>query len=115
MIYHITTRRKWNEAIRKGSYQADTLLSEGFIHCSDLHQLTHVANERFSENEDLIILFITEESVQHEIRYENLEGGSELFPHIYGPLSTTAVIQVANFPPSKDGTFILPPETSTLL
>jgi uncharacterized protein (DUF952 family) len=30
--------------------------------------------------------------VEPEIRYENLEGGDELFPHIYGRLDRAAVL-----------------------
>jgi len=43
------------------------------------------------------------------VKYENLEGGQKLFPHVYGPIPCNAVIEVLQFPPSDDGTFSLPP------
>ena len=39
---------------------------------------------------------------------ENLEGGSELYPHIYGPLPMAVVSAVHLFVPRADGTFSLP-------
>jgi uncharacterized protein (DUF952 family) len=45
--------------------------------------------------------------VKPEIRYENLEGGANLFPHIYGALALDAVVAVHDFPPGEDGSFEL--------
>jgi uncharacterized protein (DUF952 family) len=36
---------------------------------------------------------------------ENLEGGSELYPHVYGPLKMSDVIRVHPFPCDDDGKF----------
>ena len=56
MIFHIATRDAWDEAARAGSYRADTLETEGFIHCSEAHQVAEVANIRFRGREDLVLL-----------------------------------------------------------
>jgi len=53
----------------------------------------------------LLLLTIDTDKVGPEIRYENLEGGSQLFPHIYGPLPVRAVMNVTPMVPSPDGTF----------
>jgi len=42
------------------------------------------------------------------VRYENLEGGNELFPHIYGPLPLEAISEALPFEPKPDGYFKLP-------
>ena len=34
-------------------------------------------------------------------RYENLEGGTQLYPHIYGPLNLDAVVRATPFRPAK--------------
>lgn len=39
---------------------------------------------------------------------ENLEGGVEQFPHIYGPLPMTAVVKAHAFPCRADEGFDLP-------
>ena len=39
---------------------------------------------------------------------ENDQRTASLFPHIYGPLNVSAVIQVMDFAPEADGKFKLP-------
>ena len=107
-LLHIAIRDEWENAKASGSYQADTLGSEGFIHCSKPHQLITVANFRFRGRTDLVLLHLDRAKVEAEIREENLEGGEELFPHIYGPLNLDAVIDVFDFQPQTDGSFVLP-------
>jgi len=40
------------------------------------------------------------------VRYENLEGGEQLFPHVYGAIPVTAIVDVVPFKPVDDGTFV---------
>lgn len=107
-IYHITTRKEWTQAQESGVYKGDTLQIEGFIHCSTREQFIQVANLRFTSRQDLILLCINPDRIDAVIRYENLEGGTDLYPHIYGPLNTTAVLQAIEFHPSADGIFQRP-------
>jgi prephenate dehydrogenase len=106
-IFHITTRAAWDEAVAAGRYTADSLQTEGFIHCSQAEQVTWVANTRFRDRTDLVLLHVDEAAVGAEIRRENLEGGTTLFPHIYGPLPVSAVVDVTPMVPAADGTFDL--------
>ncbi|MHC5729338.1 MAG: DUF952 domain-containing protein, partial [Nostoc sp.] len=46
-ILHITKRQQWEQAKDLGSYRADSLDSEGFIHCSKSTQIVKVANTFF--------------------------------------------------------------------
>jgi uncharacterized protein (DUF952 family) len=104
-IFHITTASAWDEARACGAYTADSLATEGFIHCSEAHQLVWVANLRFRGRHDLVLLRIDEAQLGVEVRRENLEGGTWLFPHVYGPIAVTAVVAVTPFMPSSDGRF----------
>jgi uncharacterized protein (DUF952 family) len=106
-IFHITTRAAWDDAQTAGSYTADSLTTEGFIHCSQAEQVAWVANTRFRGRTDLVLLCVDEAAVGAEVRRENLEGGTTLFPHIYGPLPVRAVMDVTPMTPSPDGTFDL--------
>ena len=54
-----------------------------------------------------MLLHVDEAAVGAEVRRENLEGGTTLFPHIYGPLPVRAVMDVTPMTPSPDGTFEL--------
>ena len=108
IIFHIAEREAWHGAQVKQSYQPEMFPAEGFIHCSTSAQVLQVANIRFRDRRDLLLLSIDTDKVEAEIRYENLEGGEQLFPHIYGELPTDAVVRVAEFQPGADGAFELP-------
>src|SRR5512135_3559896 len=104
MIFHITTREAWDEAARAGQYRPPTLETEGFIHCSEARQVAEVANVRFRGREDLVLLWIDEEKVRAEIRYEQALDAGDSFPHIYGPLNTDAVARATDYR-EEDGSF----------
>jgi uncharacterized protein (DUF952 family) len=105
VIYHLTTQDAWAPALSSGLYTADTLATEGFIHCSDATQVPWVANTRFTGRTDLLLLVIDPAQLKAEVRYENLEGGEPRFPHVYGPISTGAVLRVSPYVPGADGRF----------
>lgn len=93
----------WQDAKRTGEYRADTLSSQGFIHCSTPGQLIGVANLFYKGRSDLVLLSIDSKRVKAEIRYERV--GEIHYPHIYGPLNIDAVIKVQQFRPNPHGTF----------
>jgi uncharacterized protein (DUF952 family) len=107
-IYHITSLSEWQRAQAAGSYRADSLASAGFIHCSTREQVLAVASRFYAGQTGLVLLRIAAERLTAPLRYENLEGGETLFPHIYGPLDLEAVEEALPFPPQADGSFIFP-------
>jgi uncharacterized protein (DUF952 family) len=115
-IFHIAEVSGWTEARADGMYRRSTLgktLDElGFIHCSRREQVELVANAVYRGHRDLILLVIDPEKVRAEIREENLDGGLDLFPHIYGPLNTDAVTDVLPFAPGAYGHFVMPTSAS---
>ena len=107
-IYHIALSTDWKKAKDNTDfYQCESLQTEGFIHCSTREQIIPVANRFYKGMEGLILLKIDDDKVEAEIKYENLEGGDELFPHIYGTLNLDAVIMESEFTPEADGYFTL--------
>jgi len=107
-IYHITSRAEIEEASKVGHYLPKNFDQDTFIHCSYPHQISTVANFLFRGRDDLVLLKIDRERLSCEVIDENLEGGPEKFPHIYGPLPLDAVSEVLKFPPREDGTFQFP-------
>src|SRR5882757_6106255 len=105
IIFHISKRESWDAAQAAGSYQAEMFPVDGFIHCSTDAQVVQVADARFRGQTGLVLLCVDTTRVAAEIRYENLEGGQQLFPHIYGEINNDAVVQVAEFEPHTGGTF----------
>lgn len=91
MIYHITHLADW-EAIGKGFYCPSSLATEGFIHCSSHGQLLETAKRYYAGANDLVVLHIEPSRTKAELVWENTVGGSEDFPHLYGPLEHDAVV-----------------------
>lgn len=104
-IYHITTTVEWEQAQQLGHYRADSLRLEGFVHCSEAHQVVRVANFIFRGVQGLVLLHVDTDRLRARLVYENLDGGDELFPHVYGPIALEAVSRVTPFEPGDDGGF----------
>jgi uncharacterized protein (DUF952 family) len=106
VILHICQRKDWQVAQEIGSYLADSLESEGFIHCSSVEQVAGVANTIFKGLENLVLLHIAVDKLWAELRWEEVEG--EVFPHIYGPINLDAVMTAEKFTAEKDNIFRYP-------
>lgn len=92
MIYHITSIANWEKAKSLGYYEGETLASEGFLHASYEHQLKGVRERYYKHKKNLILLHIQEDKVDAEIKNEESPTLNERFPHIYGRLNLSAVI-----------------------
>jgi uncharacterized protein (DUF952 family) len=108
-IYHITSRTSWSAALALEVYTADSLASQGFIHCSKADQILGVANAIYRGETGLVLLEIDLAALRPEVRWEpGTDKPDELFPHIYGPLNLEAVVRLLDFPSGPDGLFTLP-------
>ena len=92
LLLHIAEKASW-EAASDGAYRPALFETEGFVHCSEPEQVEAVANRLFRERTDLVLLLIDEERLAAPVRRENLEGGEERFPHVYGPIEREAPIR----------------------
>jgi uncharacterized protein (DUF952 family) len=97
VIFHITTRDEADRARAAGEYEPAAFAHEGFIHCSYRHQVTGVANRLFRGRTGLVLFEIDPAKLACRVVDENLEGGTELYPHIYGRLPMSAVVAVHPF------------------
>jgi uncharacterized protein (DUF952 family) len=91
-IFHITDKKTWKAAKNSPEYLGDTLTTDGFIHCCTSEKIEEVLIKWFKGKENLVLLELDTDVLLAPLKYENLEGGDELFPHIYGPINTNAVI-----------------------
>ena len=95
-ILHIASGSDWQAAMKCGEYRLSTrgrtLEEEGFIHCADADQVLRIADAVYGDvDEALVVLEVSTDALNAEVRYESLDGGTELFPHIYGVLPVHAV------------------------
>jgi uncharacterized protein (DUF952 family) len=107
-VFHITERGSFAVALESGAYEAESLQSEGFIHCSTRAQILRSAARFFGGRSGLVLLCIEAERVASLLRYEAADG--EAFPHCYGPIPLEAILAVIDFPCRPDGSFELPQE-----
>ena len=94
IIYHVTSEKEWKEAQSKGNYEAPSLATEGFIHCSEEGQVKGVLERYFKGREDLVKLVIDTNKLKHRLQYDTAPSMGEAFPHVYGPINLDAVIEV---------------------
>jgi len=97
-ILHVTTAQAWAAAQREGSYTTSTrgrtLAQEGFIHCSQPHQVEDVRSRWFAGVPDLLLLEVDTDRLSAPWRVEEVAGTGESFPHVYGPIDLDAVVAV---------------------
>lgn len=116
MIYHITSMMAWVKARERGDYRAESLETEGFIHCSTEEQVVPVAENFFKGQEGLLLLVIEPEYLTSDLKWEPPAGGTpppgvpvgDLFPHIYGPINLEAVVRVFDLQAQPDGKYSFP-------
>lgn len=109
MIYHIVSAESWQSAQAAGVYSAESLTTEGFIHFSTRAQVIATANRYYHGHSDLLLLAVDVAALRADLVYENTTGGSEPFPHLYGPLNLDAVRHVWPLVPAPDGRFAWSP------
>ncbi|WP_131737272.1 DUF952 domain-containing protein [Actinomadura roseirufa] len=106
-LLHIAERHHWEAARDSGvSYTMSTLGrtldEEGFIHCSsDMAQVDGVLGRFYTgvDRADLVLLVIDADALGSPVRHE--PAGDELFPHVYGPIPVSAVIDARPLPGTR--------------
>ena len=104
-VFHIAHRDDWNAAAPE--YRIKSLQTDGFIHCSDARQVIPVVNRFYKGQEGLVLLAIDTSMLQANLRYDEVLGEEERFPHLYGALNRDAVIAERALRPGSDGSFEL--------
>ncbi len=97
IIIHIVDSDKWEKSKHNTQYFGDILKTQGFIHCCFPEQVDDVLKIWFPEREDLVFLEIDSEKLSSHLEFENLDGGEEKFPHVYGPIDHDAIVSWYTF------------------
>ena len=93
-IYHVTTKKEWEQAEIQNEYKPAGYEQDGFIHCSTERQVAGVLERFFQGQTNLVKLKIEKAKVDRPVLFELAEDLNELFPHIYGPLNLNSVVDV---------------------
>ena len=93
LIYHIVLPEVWEKFKDEYEYEAESLASEGFIHCSYRNQLDAVLQRYYSGAEKVLILHINPHLLKSELVAEP-STAREIYPHIYGTINKSAIVNV---------------------
>ena len=108
LIFKIVPTNLWREAEAKGVFAGSPVdLADGFIHFSTADQARETAEKHFAGQKDLLLAAIDPTKLGETLRYEVSRGGA-LFPHLYAPLTFTAVAWVKPLPLGEDSRHIFP-------
>lgn len=90
-MYILHSVKKSDFDINKKYYGNESINKFGFIHCSDIDTYYLVAPNFKEEKEGRLLLVIDTNSVTAPIKWEENYGVK--FPHIYGLLNTSSVVE----------------------
>jgi uncharacterized protein (DUF952 family) len=97
LIFHLAEPEAW--AASDEAYRPPSIETEGFVHCSTRDQLLGVATAFYPGRDDLVLLTIDTGLLDEAtLVYEDLYDHGDVFPHVYGPLPTSAVVSAEPYP-----------------
>ena len=103
LIYKVLKRTIWSAAEAVGQFEGVSIdLSDGYIHFSTGEQLVETVEKHFAGQTDLVLVVVDAEALGDALKWEPSRGGA-LFPHLYAPLSMSAVKSVCDLPLDADG------------
>ena len=93
LIYHIVLPDFWEKFKDEYEYEAESLHSEGFIHCSYRNQLDEVLERYYKNAGKVLILHINLHFLTAKFIAEP-STNREIYPHIYGKINKSAIVAV---------------------
>ncbi len=105
ITYHLVPRDVWQAAATSLHYLPEAYAADGFIHCTDGDaEMVAVGNRYYqSDPRPYVVLAISRARLTSLVKYED---PGRIFPHIYGPLNTDAVVEVFPVRRDADGRFV---------
>ena len=92
-VYHIVTPEVWEKYKNEDFYEAESLQTENFIHCSFAEQVEAVLNRYYKDAKKVLLLEIETEKLTSELINEP-STNREIYPHIYGRINKDAIVSV---------------------
>jgi uncharacterized protein (DUF952 family) len=108
LIYKVASHELVDAALASGTFTGSPVdLADGFLHFSTAVQLPETLRLHFAGQSDLVLLGIYADALRSSLKWEPSRGG-QLFPHLYGGLSMSAVEHSAPIAVAEDGSVTLP-------
>lgn len=93
LVYHVVLPEVWENFKGENSYAAESLQTEGFIHCSFAHQLDAVL-ERYYKNAGKVLILTIDIAELRSKLIEESSTNNEIYPHVYGEINAEAIVDV---------------------
>jgi uncharacterized protein (DUF952 family) len=106
LLVHLCGAREWEDARPTGRIRPEPHV--GFVHLSAPWQVHLPANRLFGGRTDVVVLYVDPTRLTAPLRWEPgvpTDPESMLFPHLYGELPVSAVVDVGAYRPQSDGRF----------
>jgi len=102
--FHLVPEDVWSAADAEAPYEAASLATEGFIHCTDGIEEMGVTFDRYymADARPFLILTLDLDALDVPWRYDI--AGSP-YPHIYGAVTRAAILAVGRVERDVDGRF----------
>ncbi|MGY1642376.1 GNAT family N-acetyltransferase [Geodermatophilus sp. SYSU D00703] len=105
VLLHLTEAAAWRAALDAGALRPPSLADAGCVHLSTPEQVHLPAQRLFPGRRDLVLLAVDPARLADPLRWE--PGHPEdppgtRFPHLYGPLPTSAVVAVVPWRPPAE-------------
>ena len=108
LIYHVCRREEWQAAQAAGSYGGSSQdIADGFIHFSKAAQLRGSVAKHRAGQSNLVLLVVDADQLGEVLEWEPSRSGA-LFPHLYGELPVSAVVEAHDLPLGVDGAHVFP-------
>jgi uncharacterized protein (DUF952 family) len=103
--YHLVPAEAWAASDPGRAYAAASLVTEGFIHCTDgADEMVATANRHYRDDpREFQLLTVDLDAAGSPWRIEDERG---IYPHIYGPIERRAILRVIAAPRAPDGEFL---------
>jgi uncharacterized protein (DUF952 family) len=108
VLVHLCSADDWLAMQASGERRPDSLAVNGFVHLSTPEQVHLPANRLYTGRTDLVLLRIDPARLSSPVRWEPgvaTDPGAMVFPHLYGALPASAVINVTSYWPDANGRF----------
>ena len=93
IFYHIAVPENWAKYEDKDFYEAESLVTEGFIHASFDAQVEETLKVHYKNVLQVLILTVDSDLLTSKLVIEKSRGGED-FPHIYGAINKSAIVSV---------------------
>ena len=102
--FHLVPEAVWSAADPADAYEAASLETEGFIHCTDGVAALGETFDRYYAADPRPFLALTLDLDALDVPWRYDVAGSP-YPHIYGPIDRSAIVGISRVDRAADGRF----------